>query len=186
MLLTQRREYLFYGHVLSREGVSGVATLTKVRFRNGRFPTFLLLLLSITAQNSASQTVRDLDSFLREDVGLTDEQIANIRAGKAVVKAVQSPTPDKVFLFGAIYIQAAPESYVNFHNDFDRLRRLPKYLALGVFSNPPQLSDLKGFTLDSDDIKSLKNCKPSSCLIQLPASSIEQTRQSIDWAADAD
>ena len=37
--------------------------------------------------------------------------------------------------------------------DFNRLRKLPNYLALGVFSNPPQLSDLKGFSLDSDDIK---------------------------------
>ena len=38
---------------------------------------------------------------------------------------------------------------------------------------PPQLSDLKDFTFDSEDIKALKNCKPGDCKIQMPSSSIE-------------
>lgn len=146
-----------------------------------------LLVLSLTPHVSVAQTTRDLKSFFREDVGLTDEQIANIRGGKPVVKVMPARTPDEVFLFGAVYIQAAPESYVAFRHDFDRLRALPNYLAFGAFSNPPQLSDLKGFGFDSDDIKSLRNCKPGECLIQMPASSIQELQRSVDWsAADVD
>jgi hypothetical protein len=52
-----------------------------------------------------------------------------------------------------------------------------------VFSSPPQSSDLKGFSFDSDDIKGLKSCKPGDCLIQMPASSIEELQRSIDWSA---
>ena len=52
-----------------------------------------------------------------------------------------------------------------------------------MFSNPPQLSDLKGFSFDSDDIQSLKSCKPGDCQIQMPASSIEELHQSINWSA---
>jgi hypothetical protein len=59
-------------------------------------------------------------------------------------------------------------------HSFDRLRKLPNYLALGVFDNPPQLSNLKDFSFDSDDIEALKNCKPGDCLIQMPASSIDE------------
>ena len=70
-----------------------------------------------------------------------------------------------------------------FARDFDRLRKLPNYLALGVFSNPPQLSDLKGFSFDNDDIQALQNCKPGDCLIQMPASSIEEFHRSVDWSA---
>jgi hypothetical protein len=142
-----------------------------------------LFVLSLTPRVSVSQTVRDLQSFFREDVGLSEEQIANIRGGKAVVKAMPSRTPDEVFLFGAVYIHAAPESYVTLRHDFDRLRGLPNYLAVGVFGNPPQLSDLKGFGFDSDEIKSLRNCKPGECLIQMPASSIQELQQSVDWSA---
>ncbi len=130
-----------------------------------------------------SQSNPDLQTFFRQDIGLSQDQIAAIRNGQPVTKNLTSRTPAEVFLFGAVYIHAAPESYVQFARDFDRLRKLPNYLALGVFSNPPQLSDLKGFSFDNDDVQALKNCKPGDCLIQMPASSIEEFHRSIDWSA---
>jgi hypothetical protein len=134
-----------------------------------------------------SQSSPDLQTFFRQDIGLSPDQIAAIRNGQAVAKVLPSRTPSEVFLFGAIYIHAAPESYLKFAHDFDRLRKLPNYLALGVFSNPPQPSDLKDFSFDRDDIKGLKDCKPGDCVIQLPATSIEEFQKSIDWsAADVD
>jgi len=86
-----------------------------------------------------------------------------------------TPAPGEIFVFGAIYINAVPESYLKLSRDFDRLRKLPGYLAIGEFSNPPQLLDLKDFTFDSEDIKALKDCKPGDCKIQMPASSIARS-----------
>src|SRR5271169_3976507 len=68
----------------------------------------------------------------------------DIRSRQPVTKALRSRTPAEGFLFGAVYIHAAPESYVKFARDYDRLRKLPSNLALGVFSYPPQPSDFKG------------------------------------------
>ena len=144
---------------------------------------YMLVLIAAAALPGSSQSNPDLQTFFRQDIGLSQDQIAAIRSGQPVAKAMPSRTPAEVFLFGAIYIHAAPESYLQFARDFDRLRKLPNYLALGVFSNPPQLSDLKGFSFDSDDIQALKNCKPGDCLIQMPASSIEEFHRSIDWSA---
>ena len=146
-------------------------------------PAMVLLVLIAAALPSFSQSRPDLQTFFRQDIGLSQDQISAIRNGEPVVKTMPSREPAEVFLFGAIYIKAAPESYVKFAHDFDRLRKLPNYLALGVFSNPPQLSDLKGFTFEKDDIESLKNCKPGDCLIQMPTSSIEELQRSIDWSA---
>jgi len=145
--------------------------------------TVLLVLMVAASLPGSAQSNPDLQKFFRENIGLTADQIADIRSGKAVAKALPSRTPAEVFLFGAIWIHATPERYVHFAQDFDRLRKLPNYLALGVFSNPPQLSDLKGFSFDDDDLKALKNCKPSNCLIQMPESSIEELHQSVDWSA---
>jgi hypothetical protein len=136
-----------------------------------------------TAVPGFSQSNADLQKFFREDIGLSKDQIADIRSGKAVVKAMPSRTPSEVFLFGAIYIHATPESYFQFERDFDRRRELPAYWALVVFSNPPQLSDLKNFALDSDEVQDLKKCTPGDCRMQLPASSIEEFHRSIDWSA---
>jgi hypothetical protein len=143
----------------------------------------LLTLITGAASLSVSQTNPEVQRYFKESVGLSQEQIAAIRSGQSVAKTLESRTPAEIFVFGATYINAEPESYVKFANDFDRLRKVPEYLAIERFSTPPQLSDLKGFTLDSDDIKALKSCKPEHCQVQLPSSTIEQVHESINWSA---
>jgi hypothetical protein len=60
----------------------------------------------------------------------------------------------------------------------------PQFPAIKNFSDPPQLSDLQGFGLDSDDIKALRDCKPGKCEIQLPASTaMDELRKSVNWSA---
>jgi hypothetical protein len=139
--------------------------------------------IAATSLAGFSQSNPQLETFLRQNIGLSQGQIAAIRNGEPLAKALQSRTPDEVFLIGAVYIHAGPDAYLRFAHDFDRLRKLPNYLALGVFSNPPQPSDLKDFSLDDDDIKALKDCKPGHCLIQLPGSYIEELQRSVDWSA---
>jgi hypothetical protein len=121
--------------------------------------------------------------FFREFVGLNEQQIAAIRSGKAVAKVIESRTPDEVFIFGAAYVEASPQSYLKLVSDIDALRKLPSYLAIEVFSDPPQLSDLEGFTLEQQDIKELKNCKTGHCEVQLPTEAMEDFQHSIDWSA---
>ena len=156
----------------------------KVVMLRSLIPTVaLLVLIAAAALPGFSQSNPDLQTFFRRDLGLSQDQIASIRSGQPVAKTMPSRTPAEVFLVGAIYIHATPESYLQFARDFDRLRKLPNYLALGVFSNPSQLSDLKGFSLDSDEIKVLQKCTPGDCELQMPASSIEEFQQSVDWSA---
>jgi hypothetical protein len=127
-----------------------------------------------------------LDKFLRENVGLSGEQIDSIHHGKAVAVVLDSPMPDEVFVFGAVYVDATPAAYLRLASDFDALRKLPSYLAVQQFSNPPRLSDLSGFTMDADDFQELKNCKPGGCEVQLPSDAMDQFQNTIHWtSADA-
>ena len=132
---------------------------------------------------SLSQTNPDLRTYYKQYIGLNDDQIALIRGGEAVAKTLQSRIPDEIFVFGAGYIKAEAEDYLNFSRDFDRLRKLPGYLAIGEFSNPPQISDLKDFTFTSEDIQALKQCKTGDCPIQMPTSSIEELHRSINFSS---
>ena len=143
--------------------------------------SFMILILAAVIPASAQEA--KLLKFFQESVSLTPDQISAIRSGQPVAKALPSRTPAEVFLLGAVYIHATPESYLKYAQNFDRLRQLPNYLALEVFSNPPQASDLKNFSFDDGDIKALKNCKPGDCLIQMPASSIEALQSSTNWSA---
>src|SRR5215467_6524882 len=121
--------------------------------------------------------------FFREFIDLNDEQIRQIRDGKAVAKILDSPTADQVFVFGAVYVNSTPERYLKFASDIDALRKLPSYIAIREFSDPPQLSDLTGFTLDEEDFKQLKNCKPGHWEVQLPSEAMEEFQSSVNWSA---
>jgi hypothetical protein len=139
----------------------------------------LLLFTGVIAAEAPDEPYK----FFREFAGLNEQQIAAIRSGKAIAKVVESHTPDEVFVFGAVYVEASPESYLNLASDIDSLRRLPSYLAIQSFSDPPRLSDVAGLTLDEQDINELKNCKTGHCDIQLPTEAIDDFQRSIDWSA---
>ena len=145
------------------------------------FPALLLLSLAQVPASNA-QSVEPF-KFFRDYAGLKEDQIAAIRNGKAVVKVVESRTPDDVFVFGSVYVQSTPEKYLKLASDIDALRKLPSYLAIRKFSDPPQLSDLDGFTLEAEDIKQLKNCEPGKCEVQLPTEVMDAFKQSVDWSA---
>jgi len=157
--------------------------LIKMLLREALVLSILLLFVQPSASNA--QNPEPL-KFFRDYVGLHEDQIADIRNGKAVAKIVESRTPDEVFVFGSVYVNSTPEKYLKLASDLDELRRLPSYLAIRQFSNPPQLADLDGFTLEPDDIKQLKNCNPGRCDVQLPSEVMDVFKQSVNWsAADA-
>jgi hypothetical protein len=154
---------------------------------HGRIATVvvLALLLSPVIGSGIPSTGKSAepDKFFHEFIGLNDDQIREIREGKALAKILDSPTADQVFVFGSVYINSTPERYLEFASDIDALRKLPSYIALRKFSDPPQLSDLSDFTLDEQDFKQLKNCKPSHCEVQLPTEAMEGFQRSVNWSA---
>src|SRR6185369_13892238 len=143
-------------------------------------PCAVILLMSATA--SLSQSADRLHTFFKQDIGLSDSEIAAIDQGKPVAKVLESPTPSEVFVFGSVFIKAQPNSYVHMALDLDSLRSLPNYLVIRRFSSPPEPSDLDGFALDPDDVNALKDCKAGDCDVQLPAEQIEQFRSQINWS----
>jgi hypothetical protein len=142
-----------------------------------------LTFLAAAAIGAHAQSSLDLEKFFRDNAGFSRDQIAAIRSGKAVAVALKSRVPAEVFVLGAVYVDADPSRYVEFAGDFDRLRKVPGYLAIGGIGDHPQLSDFRGFAFDADDIQALKNCKPADCDIQMPAGSIAALHQAIDWSA---
>jgi len=143
----------------------------------------LMVSLAAVVPSAHAESNPRLQTFFEQNVGLSQDQIDDIRHGIPVVKTLPARSPDEIFLFGAIYIHATPESFLQNALDFDRMRRNPRFLALGVFGNPPKLSDLNGLSLDDEDLRDLQKCRPGDCMMQLPGSSIEELQHAIDWSA---
>lgn len=124
-----------------------------------------------------------LRAFFRGPMGLTDSQMTAISRGTAVARALPSGTPAEIVVFGAVFVNAAPEEYRKLALDMDRLRKLPNYLAIQRFGSPPILTDLEGFSLEPEDIRDLKSCRPGKCVVQLPAAAMEELRRTVDWSS---
>ena len=142
-----------------------------------------IFLLCKVGMGSNDDSKSEPYNFFREYVGLNAEQIQSISNGKAFAKIIDAGSAEQILVFGAVHIDSTPEKYLKFASDVDALRKLPSYLAIRKFSNPPVLSDLDGFTLEAEDVKQLKDCKPGHCEIQLPAESMEEFKKSVNWSA---
>src|SRR5262249_12298765 len=88
---------------------------TSIRWTNRtpllKIRLFLLIALIAWAAQGFSQSNPDLQTFFKQYIELTDEQIKDIRSGKAVAKVLPSRTPDEIIVFGAVYVHAKPEAY---------------------------------------------------------------------------
>jgi hypothetical protein len=144
---------------------------------------FLLISQARAADQQSVNQPTEPGKFFREFAGLSDEQIQDVRSGKAIAKVLQSPVPDEVFVFGAVYINSSPERYLKLAADIDALRKLPSFIALQKFSDPPHLADLDGFVLDDKDLNELQHCKPGQCEVQLPTKAMEEFQRSVNWSA---
>ena len=136
--------------------------------------------LAVHAQGAG--TLLEPQSFFREQVRLSDAQIAMIAHGTAIAKVLPSRNPTEIFVFGAVFVNATPQEYVKLALDPEKIRRLPGYLGAGRFSDPPRLSDLAGFTLEPDDVRDLKICRPGRCDVQLPAAAMQDLQRKLDWS----
>jgi hypothetical protein len=172
-----------------------LVTIGQIAFEGKRMPSLMIKTILWAAlpavvlfplgegRSQVTDNAAEPNRFYREFIGLTDEQIGKIREGKALAKILDSPTADQVFVFGSVYIHSTSERYLKFASDLDQLRKLPSYLAIQQFSSPPQLTDLEEFTVDAEDFKELKDCKPGHCEFQLPAERMDEFQRSIDWSA---
>ena len=154
-----------------------------MRLRIQSAVTLLFVFLSCKVGIGAKDHRSEPYNYFREYVGLNDEQIQSISNGKALAKVLDTGSADQILVFGAVHIDSTPEKYLRFASDIDALRKLPSYLAIRKFSNPPVLSDLDGFTLEEEDVKQLRDCRPGHCEIQLPAESMEEFQKSVNWSA---
>ncbi len=132
---------------------------------------------------SGGPSILEPRAFFTEQIGLSAAEVAVIDRGGAVTKVLRSKTPAEIFLFGAVYVNADPDAYVELAFDMGRLRNSPSHLAVGQFSDPPLLSDLGGFTLEPDDIRRLRDCRAGRCAVQLPGDTMQELQVGIDWSA---
>ena len=141
------------------------------------------VLCCVASTATAQQDPREPHTYFREHAGLDDGEIRDVENGKVVAKVVDTGEKPEVVIFGAVYVRAPIESFVDWFQDPARFAGADSYLAYGAFSDPPQLSDVANLSLDQKDFEALPKCKAGDCELQLPTESMEQFKREIDWSS---
>lgn len=125
----------------------------------------------------------DVPRFLRESARFSESDLADVLAGKAVSKLLQSSDDRELVVFGIVRVDASRDRFVQALRDIEGFKKSSEVLLVGKIGNLPGLRDLQRLTLEPEDIEALKTCQPGKCEVKLPASAITRFGKEIDWTA---
>jgi hypothetical protein len=124
-----------------------------------------------------------LDYYARTVAHLSSGEMRSLAAGSPVSKLLDTGTPHEVAVFGAVWIAASSQQYVEAVNDIERFERGAGFLKTRRISNPPRLDDFAELELPDDDIKELRRCRLGHCAVKLSQAALQQLRKEIDWSS---
>lgn len=131
---------------------------------------------SVFAQNPALS----LDRYLRSSIGLDAGQIADAQRGRAVSKILATENSRDITVFGIIAVRATRDAYVARFDDVSRVVAL-RSQRFGIIGDPATPADFQGVAVDESEYRDLRDCKVNDCNFKLPASTMRQFAQDVDW-----
>lgn len=120
------------------------------------------------------------EEFLRRQIRLSEEQLANLQRGQAVAKVLDTAHPVEIPLFGAIRVRVPGSFLIEKYRDIAGFKKSKEVLQIGKFSSPPQLQDLDALILEPGDVEALGKCRTGDCALKLPSGAIERFRADLN------
>ena len=103
---------------------------------------------------------------------------AKVRAGFAVVDVLPARDRD-LAVFGIVKVTIDNRRFLDWVREVEELQRSTYIPLARRFSNPPAIDDVRGLTLDDQDLEDLRGCRPGECGVKLSAPEIVEIRQAI-------
>jgi hypothetical protein len=137
---------------------------------------------------SGARAVGPQDSlaFLRKYVRAGDSDWRRLERGGVFTKTLDAPDGKEVTSFGVIRVSCAADTFAARVRDIERFKASEYVLQIGRFQPSPSLQDVAPLTLDPGDREAMRECKPGSCALRLPAAAIDRFRTTIQWGTPAE
>jgi hypothetical protein len=135
-----------------------------------------------TAPQGVPQSLpQGLEEYLAAEVHLTAGERKALLAGRPLTRLLRSDPSKEVFVFGAIWISAAPAEYVRQVKNIEDFETGNAFRITKKIGDPPTLEDFAALELPQDDVKDLRRCKPGDCDIKLSAKGLQAFRTQVRW-----
>ncbi len=126
----------------------------------------------VAAAGAATQPVAaDPFAFLSPWITVTPAERSHLAGGRVVARTLP-PHDGQTGVFVATQVTASPERLAAWTHDIASFKRGPFVQAIRRFSEPPVLADLDTLSLDDEDVRDLRHCRPGDCAVTLGAAEI--------------
>lgn len=157
--------------------------MTASRSARARVLAALGAALLIAATVPDAQSGSSLDRLLTDRMGFSAADLRDLDAGSAVIHSLDTRLREEIAHVGAVYVDAAPEQFVERFRDIEQFERGPGIPQIGRFESPPQASDLELLTLPVGDFAALSQCRPGDCDLKLSAAAMSRFRSEVEWSS---
>lgn len=123
----------------------------------------------------------EIEKYLAAEVKPTAAERAALLKGAPLTKLLPTDEGKEVFVFGAVWIDAAANDYVRQVTDIETFERGGAFRVTKKISDPPRAADFAQLELPDEDVKDLKGCKAGDCEVKLSAKGLEALKDHVRW-----
>ena len=125
-----------------------------------------------------------IEDYLRDSIGVTANEFADIHRGKVVTKLLPTLNPRDVTVFGMVQIATTRDSFAPRLADARRIvaLRSPTY---EIFDDPAVAANVARVAVDPSEYRGLRGCRVEHCDFKLPAATMRDFATRVDWTSDA-
>ena len=127
----------------------------------------------------ASPAAVDPFAFFRPSIVVSSDDRRQLDRGQPVARVVPG-TSGEIAVFAVVQADTDGDRLVAWARQIAELKKSPYVLAICRFSDPPRIEDLKGLTLDDEDLSAIRRCRPGECDLKLARVEMNVLRQALD------
>lgn len=146
---------------------------------------FLCLIPVATYEYSQNREVSLFD-LLKKYIRYSDSDLAGISQGRVMARMLDTKDKREVSGIGIIRVDISREEFLKRYRDIENFKQGSEVLQIGKLGNPAKISEIRALTFEHEDLNDLKNCKPGSCALKLPANWITQLSEAARSAVNAE
>jgi hypothetical protein len=122
-----------------------------------------------------------LEEYFTGAMRLSAAQRRALLAGTPVTELIDVEESAEVGVFGAVWIDAPVQRYVDAISDIEHFERGGGFKVTKRISSPPAIEDFADLHLPEGDLRDLRGCRIGDCVVKLDEESIRALRAEVDW-----
>ncbi len=148
-----------------------------------RFCAIWLLILPGALSAGAQNLPDRFQNLLQTQFNVSETNLASLERGEAVTKLLKTRAKKEIAALGILRVNAPGDLFIGRFRDITDFKKSAPVLQIGKFSNPPNLADLNGLTLDPCCLEAIRNCKTGDCDMKMSAEMMERFHQELNPSA---